>query len=207
MGMGDEILVVKRDVLFKEGDFQGFKALKEKDYMETILANFEYRIRNKELESNPIWQQPISYVWILNPKNKEAFLYQRDNKGNESRLHNRYSGGVGGHIDKKTEENSINPVIDAMVRELKEEVIIENYPTPKVIGFLNDDSEPVGEVHFGVVGIAETHHKVVPAEDMAHGRFYSIEEIDKLFSNPSSNVEAWTKMSWPFIKDYLLNKL
>ncbi len=38
MGMGDEILVVKRDVLFKEGPFQGFVPSKLKNYMDISLA-------------------------------------------------------------------------------------------------------------------------------------------------------------------------
>ena len=207
MGMGDEILVVRRDILFKEGPFQGFVPSKLKNYMELIINNADYQIRTKELENNSAWQQPIPYVWLVNPQTKKAFLYQRDTKGNESRLHNKYSGGVGGHIDKKeTIDGQGDPVTQAMIRELKEETVMSQYPIPKIVGFINDDSEPVGEVHFGVVAIAETTHEVKPAEEMAHGRFYSIEEINEIFNNPSTNVEGWTRMSWPFIKDYL-NKL
>lgn len=204
MGMGDEILVVQRDVLFKEGPFQGFVPSKLKDYLSIILSNSEYQVRSKELENNKSWQQPIPYVWLINPKTKQAFLYQRDTKGNESRLHNKYSGGVGGHIDKKElVDGEGDPIVQAMMRELREETIISEYPIPKIVGFINDDSEPVGEVHFGVVAIGETTHEVKPAEDMAHGKFYSMQEIDELFSNPTTNVEGWTRISWPFIKDYL----
>ena len=39
------------------------------------------------------------------------------------------SGGVGGHIDFDSEGKMENPVFGAMIRELKEEVIIKEYPS------------------------------------------------------------------------------
>ena len=57
--------------------------------------------------------------------------------------------------------------------------------------------------HFGVVAVGETTHDVKPAEDMAHGQFYSIEEVEKIFADSVNDVEKWTIASWPFIKDYL----
>ena len=204
--MGDEILVVKRDVLFKDGDFEGFISEKINDYLKIILNNFEYRIRTKELENNRFWQQPIPYVWLVNSKTKKVFLYKRSTTGNEGRLYNKFSGGVGGHIDKRElVEGNGDPLTQAMMRELEEETIIAEYPIPKVVGFINYNSG-VEDVHFGVVAIGETTNDVKPAEDMAHGQFYSIDEAEKILADTKSNVEKWTMASWPFVKDYL-NKL
>jgi len=200
-----EILVVKRDTLFNNGDFHGFMPKERRDFSNLILQNFEYVERNDELENNPSLQQIIPYVWLINPKTGKAFLYQRSNEGEEGRLHNKYSGGVGGHIDKDTEYYSQNPIVDAMMRELKEETTMTNYPTPKFVGFLNDETNMVGKVHFGIVAIAETEEDVIPAQHMARGQFYSLEEIDEIFSDPNSSVETWTEISWPYIKQYLKN--
>jgi predicted NUDIX family phosphoesterase len=206
MGMGDEILVVKRDVLFKDRDFEGFEPAESNDFMKQILENIEYQVRTNELENDRTWQQPIPYVWLVNPKTKNVFLYKRDMTGNEGRLYNKYSGGVGGHVDKKDiVEGKGDEITQAMMRELEEETIIEEYPTPKIVGYINYNSD-VEDVHFGIVAIGETTHDVRPAEDMAHGQFYSIEEVEKIFSNSENDVEKWTIASWPFIKDYL-NKL
>lgn len=205
MGMGVPILVVKREVLFKDGDFEGFMHIDEKDYSSIILENFEYQIRTKELENDSSWQQPIPYVWLVNPKTKKVFLYKRSTTGNEGRLFNKFSGGVGGHIDQETESVPDDPIFSAMMRELREETIIAEYPIPKIIGYIHFNSD-VEAFHLGVVGIAETIHDVKPAEDMAHGQFYSIEEAEKIFSNPENNIERWTVTSWPFVKEYL-NKL
>src|SRR3989344_3356039 len=206
MGMGDEILVVKRDVLFKDGDFEGFISEKINDYLKIILNNFEYRIRTKELENNRFWQQPIPYVWLVNSKTKKVFLYKRSTTGNEGRLYNKFSGGVGGHIDKRElVEGNGDPLTQAMMRELEEETIIAEYPIPKVVGFINYNSG-VEDVHFGVVAIGETTNDVKPAEDMAHGEFYSIEEAEEIISNPLNNIERWTLASWPFVKNYLVSQ-
>lgn len=203
--MDRHILVIKRESLFNNKEFQGFCPINLNDFTETILKNSEYQHRDDKLENNPSLQQIIPYVWIVNPKTKSIFFYKRSTEGEEGRLHNKYSGGVGGHIDRITEEKSENPIIDAMMRELKEELTMQNYPTPKFVGFLNDDSEPVGKVHFGIVALAETEENAQPAQHMSHGQFYTIEEAEILLSNPKNELESWSKLSWPFVKNYLEN--
>jgi predicted NUDIX family phosphoesterase len=199
-----EILVVSRNKLFSEfKEFEGFITAESNDFVATILNNFHYSERNDSLENDSSFKQIIPYVWLVNPKTKKIFLYQRASSGAETRLHNKYSGGVGGHIDKDTDELAENPIVKAMMRELHEEVTMQNYPTPKIFGYLNDESGSVEKVHFGVVSIGETEEDVTPAEDMASGRFYSIDEVDSLFSDPNNNVEKWTLLSWPFVKKYL----
>lgn len=206
MGMGDEILVIRRDVLFKDGDFEGFLPVEEKDFMKLILENEEYLVRTEELENDSTYQQPIPYVWIVNKKNKTVFIYQRDVTGNEGRLYNLLSGGVGGHVDKKELVSGAgNPIMQAMMREMEEETAMNNYPTPKIIGFLNLNHE-VHAVHLGVVALAETEEDVKPVEDMKHGKFYSVDEVDTMFSSEDSKVEEWTKVSWPVVKERLLRE-
>jgi predicted NUDIX family phosphoesterase len=197
-----EVLVVKRSVLFKEGSFEGFIPVEEKDFYKIIMENFEYRER-ADMEVDENYKQVVSYVWLINPETKKVFLYQRSPSGYEKRLHNRYSGGIGGHIDKDTEENSEKPIETAMIRELHEELFMQKYPEPKVVGWISDDSNPVGKVHLGSVAIAETIEDAKPAEDMEFGKFLSIEEIENLFSNPENSFDPWTKLSWSFIKSYL----
>lgn len=205
--MAKEALIVKRDFLFKDKYFEGFLPVNEYDFIPIILENFEYHLRGEELENNSALQQIIPYVWIIKPKEKRVFAYKRaSGKQNyqETRLMNKVSCGVGGHIDR---EDSDDPIQRAMMRELMEEVSIVKYPQPKVIGYLNDDSDSVGKVHFGVVAIAETTEDVKKKDnEMVHGQFYSIEKLEAILSNPKNDVEKWTRFSWPFVKDYL-NKI
>ena len=201
-----KILVVKRDDLFGENHFEGFRPLGEHDFIGHILGNHYYEERNDELENNTEHLQIIPYVWIINPLLKKAFIYQRSlgKDYQETRHVNRYSGGVGGHIDE--EEHEGDPIIHAMNRELREELVMNDYPNAKFIGYINDDSDMYNKVHFGIIGLAETHEDVIPTDDgIKSGSFYSIEEIERLFEDPDSEVESWTKLSWPHVKRYILN--
>ncbi|MEK6825830.1 MAG: NUDIX domain-containing protein [Nanoarchaeota archaeon] len=202
MGMGKDILVIRTDILFKEGMFEGFRPISEKDYMPLLVSLGEYQKRTPELEEDSHLQQPIPYVWIVNSREQKIFLYKRATTGNEGRLYNRYSGGVGGHVDRDTEEGAENPLLQAMMRELKEEVMMKEYPLPKVIGFVSLRGG-VEDVHFGIVALADTLEDVKPIEDMAHGQFYSIEEVEKVFADSNNQVERWTLAVFPFIKQYL----
>jgi len=211
MGMGDEILVVKREVLFKDSYFSGFVTKEQMNFIPTILGKNEFQVRTPELEKNPEYQQIISYLWIINPKSKQVFAYKRANKKehyNEGRLMNKVSCGVGGHIDKA--DAGWEVIEKVMMRELKEEVKMDVYPTPKVVGFINDDGDDVGKVHFGIVAIVETTDKVEKGDDeMVSGQFqstghlYTLGELERMFNDPKNEVETWTRISWPFIKDYL----
>jgi predicted NUDIX family phosphoesterase len=201
--MSKEALVIERNILFKDETFQGFLPQTQRNLIPTILSNFKFHPRGEELETNKELQQIIPYVWILNPKTKQVFAYRRAPNENytEKRLRNKWSCGVGGHIDK---EDSEDPIANAMMRELQEEIKIAEYPTPKIVGYLNDDKDSVGLVHFGVVAIAETPHNAEKGdEEMAEGRMFSIPELEALFANPENDIEAWTQLSWPFVKSYL----
>jgi predicted NUDIX family phosphoesterase len=203
---GNEILVVRREILFKDGDFQGFIPFEERDFTSIIDKNSEYVERSDELERNTDYVQIASYVWLVNPKSRKVFLYRRaPAKGEytDVRQMNRYSGGVGGHIDKDAEENSKNPVYDAMVRELHEEVIMKDYPVPEVIGYIRDHSDVYNKVHMGLVAIGKTTEEVRPASGMSTGKFCSEHEVEELMADSKNDFDRWTRISWLLVKEYL----
>ncbi|MBI2451482.1 NUDIX domain-containing protein [Candidatus Pacearchaeota archaeon] len=202
--MSKEALVVERNVLFKNNYFRGFVPLASNtDYINIILANYKYHQRGDQLENNPNLQQIIPYVWLVNQKTKQIFVYKRANNPNytEKRLRNKISCGLGGHIDKA---DAKNPIMNAMARELKEEVKMSHYPKPKILGFINEDETEVGKVHFGICAIAETTENAKKGDDeMSQCKMCSIKEVESLFSDPENDVESWTQISWPFVKNYL----
>ncbi|MEK6928780.1 MAG: hypothetical protein AABW65_02395 [Nanoarchaeota archaeon] len=211
--MVKEALVVPRENLFKEKYFEGFLPAHEHEFISVILKNFSYCPRGEELENNNNLQQIIPYVWIINQKTKKVFLYKRilsNNSQNkeyvEKRYLNKYSGGIGGHIEKDTEEKSDNPIQTTMLKEMKEEVFMKNYPVAEIIGYIKDDSDSIGKVHFGVIAIAKTLENVFSndKEGLSSGKFYSVEEVEELFANTNNEIENWTKISWPFVKKYLI---
>ncbi len=201
--MVKEALVVARDILFKEKYFEGFLPAEEYNYIPLITKNFSYHERGDVLEHNADLQQIIPYIWIVNPTKKEVFAYKRAGNENytEVRLRNKWSCGLGGHIER---QDNGDPIGKGMMRELQEEVKMNSYPTPRIVGYLNDDKGDVERVHFGVVALAETLGPVEKGdEEMAEGRFMSLSEIEQLFGDPENDIENWTKMSWPFVKKYL----
>ena len=203
-----EILVVKRGALFPDGEFHGFVSKDEKDYMAQILGAYEYQERD-DVEGNPDWQQPIPYIWLIDRVNKKVFVYRRADRDNvegykEERHKHKWSCGIGGHIDKITDEHEENPVVAAMLRELEEEVIMEVYPTPEIIGFLNDDRDSLGLDHFGIIAVAEVEGDVKPGDsEIAEGRWMSISEAEEHFARDDVEIEGWTDLSWPLVKEHL----
>ncbi len=206
--MGREILVIKRDILFKDGFFSGFISFNDDEQADAILKNAEYQERNDALEHDVRYKQIIPYIWILNSETKKVFVYRRasDENYNEERLRNKWSGGIGGHVDKNTEEHAENPLLAGMMRELQEEVTMEAYLIPKLVGLVTLDNKMIEHYHVGFVHILETTQPVAKKDkEIAEGLFKSIAEVDALFADSNNQVELFTQLSWPFVKGYLLS--
>jgi len=204
--MAKEALVVKREILFKDKSFEGFLALEEHDFTSDILKNFFYHERGDKLENDSSLKQIIPYVLIVNPETKKIFAYRRANNQNysEKRLRNKWSFGLGGHIER---QDNGNPIVSGMIRELHEEVKMKEYPEPKIVGYLNDDSGDVEKVHFGILALAETNQDVQKGdEEMAEGRFMSFKEMESLFADSKNEFDKWTRISWPYVKQYMQSK-
>jgi predicted NUDIX family phosphoesterase len=110
-------------------------------------------LRRSELEEDPTFKQIIPYTII---SHKDFFyLFQRRSEQTEKRLHNKFSLGVGGHMNPNgTMESKEQYLIDELKRELFEEVKFLNgclIEDVEFIGFLNDDTIPVGRVHIGLL--------------------------------------------------------
>ncbi len=82
--------------------------------------------------------------------------YKRTKRLPESRLHNYYSIGFGGHLnpdDNLPLFNLADPeqAIQFIHRELKEELILKKEPSISFRGLIYDDSQEVSKLHLGLV--------------------------------------------------------
>ena len=114
-------------------------------------------------EESTTHKHPIAYVLVISPSMK-VFAYQRSTKGNESRLHNKWSWGIGGHVDEE-DMTSLDPIKTSLLRELKEEVGLTDLKDLRLIGYINDDSDKVGKVHFGLLYVAQAKSEDVHFKD------------------------------------------
>lgn len=110
-------------------------------------------LKRSELEEDPSFKQIISYAII---SHKDSFyLFRRTSGQTEKRLVNKFSLGLGGHMNPN---ESLEPkeqyLTEELKRELFEEVNLLNgcrIEDIEFIGFINDDTIPVGRVHIGLL--------------------------------------------------------
>ncbi|PHR86371.1 MAG: hypothetical protein COA76_15455 [Moritella sp.] len=149
------------------------------------------------LETNPKFRQLIPYVVV---KQGDKYLaYERSKSGGESRLHNLFSIGIGGHVDAVDavyDEKGVFQLTDTlrtgMYRELHEELGLteSDFLGMTTIGYLSKDVTPVDEVHLGIVLVAEVHADLVitSKEDALNlAGFLAADELAKL------NLESWSE--------------
>jgi predicted NUDIX family phosphoesterase len=89
---------------------------------------------------------------------EQVFHYRRGKTGTEARLWSLRSLGIGGHICQEDGKTSADPYRTGMQRELAEEVIVESPCTERILGLINDDRTPVGQVHLGIVHLLDLAH-------------------------------------------------
>ncbi len=144
----ERILGFPAGLLDRLGRFQGFCAETER-YLPAILGNLAVRERGPA-EDDPSFKQLIPYVVFRS--GGQVFRYVRGRRGSEARLHELHSVGVGGHI-AADDVSLFESTYDAgMRREVEEEVELPaGAAMQRITGLINDDSTPVGRVHFGVV--------------------------------------------------------
>lgn len=206
MGKEDRlIMVVRKEDLFQNDFFEGFKPHEEIDYESRILQNYGFMTK-KFAENDPNYKQPIRYCMIVNPSLKKVFSYKRSKKDehySEKRLQGKFSWGVGGHVELSDVKE--NPLNESMLRELNEEVEIRGSINSSLFGYLNYDTDDVGKVHFGIVYLIETDANIVRPKDpeIDNGEFRKISDLELICNNTEYNVEDWSKTSLQPLKEYL----
>jgi predicted NUDIX family phosphoesterase len=180
----ERILVVPTSLFKSLGYFQGFSRETARYWPRIVEGDHvEYRARG-EMEADPSFKQLIPYClfrWTDANGDAHLFEYQRGGGSGEARLRAKHSVGVGGHISSIDAE--VGPTHDVyregMRRELEEEVIIETPYKETVVGLINDDETPVGQVHLGMVHLCDVEKpNVRPREaDILGARFSPVADI------------------------------
>jgi predicted NUDIX family phosphoesterase len=150
-----------------------------------LIVDEHFFIDRPVAEVSPQYKQIIPYVVIRH--GERFYLLQRTKKQTETRLHLKYSIGIGGHINPDTPD-----LIDGLQKELEEEVAVEGDYDLTFTGILIDTSTEVGNVHLGIVYILDTASGDVTVRETEKmvGRWATRSEIAEVYAS----LESWSQI-------------
>lgn len=191
---GEEVLVVPRSVLEKVGIFEGIRTEGIEQAMDQLLDPERHFFMDRaEAEDDPSHKQLIPYCIIR--CGTRILNYTRGKSGGESRLHAQRSVGVGGHInpvDTGGGRKGPDAYQAAVERELAEELVFDLPHTIRIIALLNDDSNPVGQVHLGVVHLIEIEEEAIHSNEDALADL-CFTELSELNGELYERLETWSQ--------------
>jgi len=195
--MNEQVLV------FEEGEMEGFKDLpgisinkEDFDYFITkVLPTADFMDREKA-EQNPSCKQIIPYQ-IIRQKGK-ILCYKRTKASGEPRLREKWSVGIGGHVnheDALNTDQTFEILSNGTQRELTEELewgdtILE----PITFGLIYDTSNDVGKVHFGVVIVIEILDKKEDLPKLKEDALAELAWLEPKEALELPNLENWSRM-------------
>ena len=182
--MTEHVLVLPRERIPGGSHFHGLRPAdgsKLRALRAAVAAHGRY-LERPVAEDDPDHKQLIPYVVVRD--GARVFLMERTDAGGDRRLHGKASIGVGGHLNPVDE--SEDALMAGLRREWDEELVAGWAPEFRLVGLLNDDTNPVGAVHLGVVFEVE-----------AAGRPVEVREREKLsgrFADPHDVRAAWDRL-------------
>jgi predicted NUDIX family phosphoesterase len=190
---GEQVLVVRRALLEEIGHFEGIRTQGLDQAVACLLdpANHFFMDR-AAAEEDPSHKQLIPYCVFR--CGDRILHYTRGKSGGESRLHAKISVGVGGHVNPvdtgggKTGPDAYHA---AVTREIEEELELPEEHSHRIIALLNDDSNPVGQVHLGIVHLVDLKSDVVTSREdaLADLGFSPLAELD---GTRFGDLETWS---------------
>jgi predicted NUDIX family phosphoesterase len=188
----ERVLVVPAAAFDRLGRFQGFSGEAERYLAGLLVPELARFLPRSEVEDDPGYKQIIPYVVFRS--GDAVFCYTRGKSQGEARLHRLRSLGVGGHVaeDDADGRATLDAYEIALSRELDEEVDIRSAGSIRRVGLINDDSNPVGRVHLGVVHLYDLQAPAVaPREDgLAEAEFLPLPRVRDL----RGQFETWSQI-------------
>lgn len=169
---------------------------------EIDLNSFDQRryrfARRREIEYDFTIKQVIPYVIVLDSE-KNILIYRR--RGTETRLHNLWSLGIGGHINDtdRVPANFKATLFSGMKRECFEELGTEVNEF-SLIGLINEEQTDVGHSHIGIVFEAQITHDLPASDELKDWMFVSLDQL------PSYNFELWSSLALRLLSNLNPNK-
>jgi predicted NUDIX family phosphoesterase len=147
------------------------------------------------MEADPTWKQVIPYPVLRD--GGSWYLMRRSTAGGDARLHDRFSIGVGGHVNP-ADGGLDGDLSAALRREWHEELVVDFVPEFRFVGLLNDDTSPVGQVHLGLVyeGDAAGRPVAIRETEKLSGGFVSAAEVEAV----RDRLETWSLLAFAWLE-------
>ncbi len=185
----EQVMVVDKDIVLSRFGTNSERLIRtdEQTFLQVVQSHCTF-VARADAENDPSYKQIISYCAIVS--GDRIFMTRRTKKQTETRLHDRLSVGIGGHVASVDE--GADMVLRGLRRELEEEVSIRGDYTMRYLGVINDDSTEVGRVHTGIcylVQVAEGDCEVREKEKMV-GEWVAIADLPLYMAG----FEEWSKI-------------
>lgn len=184
MAPDELVLVVPRASVIDGRGWRGVTTDGLARVLEAIALEGRFEPRSA-VEPDPSLKQVIPYLVLRD--GTRYFLMRRTRAGGDARLHDRYSIGVGGHLNPGDGD-----LDGGLLREWREEIEASFVPAFRVVGLLNDDETEVGSVHLGVVYEADAGGRPVVVRETTKlsGRFAAPAEVAAV----RDDLETWSAL-------------
>jgi predicted NUDIX family phosphoesterase len=188
--MTERVLVLPRAAVPGGCDFNGVRSADKEELqgLRQALAKDGRFLGRPLAEQDPAFKQLIPYVVLRD--GPRIFLMERTDAGGDPRLHRKATIGVGGHLNPI--DDGSDPLDAGLRREWAEELDAPWEPEFRLLGLLNDDSNPVGSVHLGVVFEVQAAGRPVQVRerDKLAGRFAPADEVAAALDR----METWSQL-------------
>ena len=177
---------------------------------QSITSIPHYVIPRTQADSDIRYVHPITYMLLVNEVGK-LFMYQRGTKGKESRLHAKYSIGIGGHINPVEGVEHIPTLIGlGAIEELQSELGINTIPLDRMIYPSNTKEqwytiyagndpivgEPtVNDYHIGIVRVLHVNSSDITQHEegvISHGKFVDLSDV--VIMMEEGKLERWSEV-------------
>ncbi len=203
------VYVISRSDLFDIRYPQGYlsatgESSKEvRTYLDRVRSNGFFLEREKA-ESDSSYKQIIPYLVIHH--DQQLLRVERLEEQSEDRLHSLLSIGLGGHLNPVDRKEKGSLLKTGIERELEEELHLDTPYQSEFIGVINDDSNDVGSVHFGLsyrIDLQKRNVSIRETERM-EGEFQDASALEQKNRESPERFETWSRMLLNNVPDVLV---
>ena len=190
MSDGEQVLVIPRASIMDDPGWLGVRSNDLEGFAQLVAREGRFHPR-AEAEVDRNLKQVIPYLVLRD--GPRYFLMRRTKAGGDARLHDRFSIGVGGHLNPGDGD-----LAGGLRREWREELRADFDPEFELIGLLNDDTTDVGSVHLGAVYVADSGGLPVAIRETEKlsGRFVTPDEV----ADVVDRMETWSSLVYEHLQ-------